>query len=76
MHFKQIKWNTTSSNTRIKPILELCISKNVFTWMTLHLLCVQIKKKKDRPTDPPDFEAKRANKSFIFLGLTNLAKNY
>ena len=24
--------------------------------------------KKDRPTDPPKFQAKRANKPFIFLG--------
>ena len=37
--------------------------------MTLHLFCVQnLKKKKDRPTDSPDFQAKRANKPFIFLG--------
>ena len=27
------------------------------------------KKKPDRPTDPPDFRAKRANKTFLFLGL-------
>ena len=26
-------------------------------------------KKKDRPTDPPNFQANRANKPFIFLGL-------
>ena len=27
------------------------------------------KKKKDRPTDPPEFQAKRANQSFILLGI-------
>ena len=27
------------------------------------------KKKKDRPTDPPDFCHERANKQFFFLGL-------
>ena len=28
------------------------------------------KKKKDQPTDPPGFWAERANKLFIFLGLS------
>ena len=39
--------------------------------MILHFFCVQIKKKKKsyQPTDPPDFQAKRANRPFIFLGL-------
>ena len=32
------------------------------------------KKKKDWPTDPPNFQAKRANKRFIFLGL--MQKNF
>ena len=38
---------------------------------TAFLLCQDLKKKKkeDWPTDPPDFQAKRANKPFIFLGL-------
>ena len=31
--------------------------------------CVKKKKKKNRPTDPSNFQAKRANKPFIFLGL-------
>ena len=29
------------------------------------------KKKKDRPTDPPNFQVKRANKTFTFLGPIN-----
>ena len=35
----------------------------------LYFFCVQIWKKKkeeDRPTDPPNFQAIRANKHFIF----------
>ena len=28
-----------------------------------------LKKKKDQPTDPPNFQAKRANKQFISLGI-------
>ena len=43
--------------------------------MILHIMYVQIKskkkkrKKKDWPTDPPNFRAKRTNKPYIFLGL-------
>ena len=57
-----------SSSTRIKLILGLCMPKNEHAWMILRFICVQIyiKKKKDRPTDPPKFQAKRANKPFIF----------
>ena len=45
--------------------------------MTLHFFCVQNlkkkkKKKKDRPADPPDFQLKKANKPFIFLGLISV----
>ena len=37
---------------------------------TALFLCPDLKKKKkDRPTDPPDFQAKRANKPLIFLGI-------
>ena len=68
------RWNTTPSNTRIKPILKGSACPRM--QHKLHFLCVQIKKKKkkrdekiDLPTDPPDFQAKRANKPFIFLGL-------
>ena len=48
--------------------------KNAHTRFVLHFFCTQIlkrkkEKKKDRPTDPPDFRAKRANKPFIFLDL-------
>ena len=58
------------SNTRIKPILGLCMAQEC-THMsdTVFLLCPDLKKKerkKNRPTDPPDFQAKRANKPFIF----------
>ena len=35
------------------------------TWMILQIICVQIRKK-NQPTDPPNFQAKRANKPFIF----------
>ena len=65
MYSNQIYWNTTIFNTRIKPIMRLCIPKNAHTWMILHFFCIK-KKKKDRPTDPPNFQAKRANKPFIF----------
>ena len=42
--------------------------------MILYFFCVQILKKKkrqkkDQPTNPPNFQAKRANKPFIVLGL-------
>ena len=52
-------------------ILRLCMPKNAHTGMVLHFFCIQIfnGEKKDRPTDLPDFWAKRANKPFIFLGL-------
>ena len=32
-YFHQIYWNTTPSNTRIKPILRLCMPKNSHTWI-------------------------------------------
>ena len=57
------------TNARIKPMLP----KNAHMNDTAFLLCQDLKKKGkkiDRPTDPPDFQAKRANKPFIFLGLT------
>ena len=45
--------------------------KNAHTSDTAYFFCVQNfkKKKQSRPTDPPNFQAKRANKPFIFLGL-------
>ena len=42
------------------------MTKNAHTQMILYL-CPDFKK--DRPTDPPNFHAKRANKPFIFSGL-------
>ena len=63
----------SESITRIKLILGLCMHKNAYTRIIQHFSGVQIKNKKqknDRPTDPPDFQAKRASKPFIFSGLT------
>ena len=36
---------------------------------TAILLCPDLKKKEDQPTDSPNFWTKRTNKPFIFLGL-------
>ena len=48
-HFNLLYWNITTSNTRIKPILELCMPKKAHTWMTLaFLLCIELKKKKKK----------------------------
>ena len=44
-------WNTNPSNTKINPILRLCIPKNAHTWMILHFLSVQIKKQKQKKID-------------------------
>ena len=60
----------TPCNARIKPILGLCMPKNAHTNCISSVSRLKKKKKKDQPTDPPDFQAKRANKPFIFLGLT------
>ena len=46
-----------------------CMPKNSHTWTILYFFCIQVKKKNDGPTDPPNFQAKRTNKPFIFLGL-------
>ena len=35
------------SNTRIKPLLRLCMPKNGYTWMIMHFFCIQIFKKKE-----------------------------
>ena len=69
--------NTAPSNTRIKPILRFCMLKNWHAWITLYFFYAQIRGKKlkkkimiDLPSpDPPNFQTKRANKPFIFLGL-------
>ena len=67
-HLSQIKWNTTSSNTRIKQILGLCMPKNAHTHKWYCIYFVQIKKKKKRWTyRPSQFQAKRANKPFILF---------
>ena len=59
------------SNTRIKPYSEdlhaqECTHMNDIAYH----VCPDLKKKKkkDQPTNPPNFRAKRANKPFIFLG--------
>ena len=66
-NFNQIYWNTTTSNTRIKLILRLCMPKNAHTheWYCISSAS-RFKKKKNQPTDPLNFQAKRANKPFIF----------
>ena len=54
----KMEYNPPPSKTRIKPILGVCMPKNAHTHiMILHLFHVQIKK--DRPTDPPNFQAKQ-----------------
>ena len=51
-----------SSNTRIKSSTCLRMTDTVF------LLCPDLRRKeKDQPTDLSDFQAKRANKPFIFF---------
>ena len=45
-----------------------CLRVHTHTWMILHFFCVHIYKK-NQPTDPYNFQAKRVNKPFIFLGL-------
>ena len=68
-----LQWNTTSSNARIKPILELCMPKNAHAWITLHFFCVQKfkkKKKTDLPTIPI-FKPK-GETNLLLLGLTSL----
>ena len=56
-HFNQIIWNTTPSNTRIKPILRLYMPNNAHTWIILFFFCIQIfkkiEKKKERKIDLP-----------------------
>ena len=52
----QIHWNTTTSNTN----LRLCMPKNAHTWIILHFFFIQI-------TNPPSFQAKKANKPFYFF---------
>ena len=49
-------------------ILWLCMLKNTHTWMIMHFFCTRFWTK-NQPTDPSDFQAKRANKPFIFLSL-------
>ena len=43
--------------------------KNAHAWMTTAFLLCLGEKKKDRPTDLPEFQANRANQSFILLGI-------
>ena len=40
--------------------------------MILHFFCVQILKKK-LPTDPPNFQVKRANKPLFFKALSHMS---
>ena len=63
-------WNATHSITKIKPILRNCMpmDAHIHEWYCISSVS-RFKKKKDWPTDPPNFQAKRANKPFIFLGL-------
>ena len=67
-HLNQIQWNTTHSSTMIKPTLGLSMPESAHTHMndTIFLVCPDSKKKKNQPTHPPNFQAKRANKPFIF----------
>ena len=64
-------WNTTPSTIRNKSILQSSLHAQECTHMnnTAFLVSRFKKKKKNRPTDPPHFQAKRANKPYIFLGL-------
>ena len=65
-YFNQIYLNTTTSNTRIKSILRLCMPKIARTWMKLHFLFIHIKKCK-LTYRPSQFSSQKGKKTLYFL---------
>ena len=53
------------SNTRIKPILGLCMPENAHTQMILHFFCVHLKNKKSTYR-PSQFSDQKGKQIFYF----------
>ena len=75
-HFNLLQWDTTPSNTRIKPILGLFMPKNAHTLTTLHFFCVQNLKKKKKTYRPSRFSCQKDKQTFYFFRPNNWIERY